>query len=134
MEDIKEKTADERDKIIEEDIKILEELSKKTMVDILGYSRFVLRSEYRLPLENLLKRYKELEEENKKLKELDLSNSKSIVNMSQRHFNDSQKIKELDQAMTYMLQDLEVEKKGWTIEEMKRAYLSRAKSNGIFIK
>ena len=75
-----------------------------------------------------------MEEENNRLSELDLSNSESILNMSQRHFNDSRKIKELDQAMTYMLQDLEVDKKGWTIEEMKRAYLSRAKSNGIFIK
>lgn len=45
-----------------------------------------------------------------------------------------QENKILEQAMIYMLQDLEVEKKGWTIEEMKQSYIVRAKSNGIFIK
>lgn len=65
---------------MEEDIKILEELSKKTIVDILGYSRFVLRSEYRLPLENLLKRYKELEEkETEKFLKVLEDNSKTTL-------------------------------------------------------
>lgn len=36
--------------------------------------------------------------------------------------------KEQDKAMTYMLQDLEVERKGYTIEGMKNSYMVRAKS------
>lgn len=107
---------------MEEDIKILEEIDPKDLLNCWSGGM----EEYNA-LQNLLKRYKKMEEENKNL------NTQNMM-MSQRHFNDSQKIKTLDQAMTYMLQDLEVEKKGWTIEEMKRSYLVRAKANGIFIK
>lgn len=77
---------------MEEDLKILERRVKDLKL------MFALTNPELKAIENLINRVKELEEENKKLKEL-------------------------DQAMTYMLQDLEVEKKGWTIEEMKRAYL-----------
>lgn len=78
-------------------------------------------------IETLLNYIEELE------KEIETSNTQNAM-MSQRHFNDSRKIKEQDKAMTYILQDLEVEKKGYSIEEMKKAYMVRAKSNGIFIK
>lgn len=58
----------------------------------------------------------------------------AIMQMADERDEAIQQNKILDQAMTYMLQDLEVEKKGWTIEEMKQSYIVRAKSNGIFIK
>ena len=45
-----------------------------------------------------------------------------------------ERIKKLDLAFTYVLQDLEVEKKGYSIEEMKQAYLSRTNDNTMFIK
>lgn len=74
--------------------------------------------------------HKEIKELKKEYETLTEQNAR----MSQRHLNDSQKIKKLDKAMTYILQDLEVEKKGYSIEEMKESYLKRAEPNTIFIK
>ena len=47
----------------------------------------------KMALKYLLKRYKELEQENERLNKLDLSNSKLIANMSERHYHDREKNK-----------------------------------------
>lgn len=43
-------------------------------------------------------------------------------------------VKIQDKAIDLIFEDLEVENKGTNTEELKSAYLLRAKSNGIFIK
>lgn len=106
---------------MEEDINILEESLNKGIIYVNCGARISNT------IENVLIRLKELEKENKYIIEQNMM-------MSQRHSNDSQKLKTLDKAITYILQDLEVEKKGFSIEEMKNSYLLRAKSEGFFIK
>lgn len=54
--------------------RVLKELEEKTTILLAGAEKV-----------------KQLEKENKKLKELDLSNNKIIANMSERHFQDRKK-------------------------------------------
>ena len=75
-----------------EDIKILEELNEHLKQQPLNCDVYI-REDDRTALENLLKRYKELEKENEILNGLDKSHSKQIAMMSERHFKDREKIK-----------------------------------------
>lgn len=101
------------------DIEILEnyvkELNENKKNHKLAYSTGFGKywSDFGKAIENLLKRNKDLEqieqehkeengrlrEEVKKLKKIDLSNSKIIANMSERHFQDREKIRKFEKTI-----------------------------------
>lgn len=76
----------------EEDVKILEEMIENANIENMDMND-CFGGEHIEAIEHILLDYKRVLKENEKLKALDSSNSKMIANMSKRHFQDREKIR-----------------------------------------